>query len=184
MFLIYCDNQFREIYHSYHTCERRSTTLNASSERFFFRMYGKNGIFRGTDCRNKLRTHFNPENLSGLKLNLKKDSISYIKPYFKMAWELQADSYNTNAMLTSNSIRKLSDTMIKEKIIKDKSLLIDCGSSFGSLILPLVNLCISEKREVQRAFHCCMYRVRDAGKLTLLFYNYINKIALLICQKN
>ena len=30
----------------------------------------------------------------------------------------------------------------------------------------------NEKREVQQAFHRCMYRVRDAGKLTLLFYNY------------
>ena len=51
------------------------------------------------------------------------------------------------------------------------------GSSFSSDILKVKQYFLKygeddEKREVQEAFHRCMYRVRDAGKLKLLFYNY------------
>ena len=99
------------------------------------------GIFKGNGFANKLKNLFDGQRLSKIKVDEKKDAISIIKSSFKTAWDHQADTYQTNATITGKSIRKLTDHMVEKKILLDNSLFLDCGSSYGSLLLNVVNIC-------------------------------------------
>jgi len=112
---------------------------------FLDRLIGKKGIFHNQGICNKLKTHFNKKLLSTHTQKPKKDVVSFIRPYFKTAWILQADSNQTNATLTDASIKRLVDHLIKKEVLNNKSIFVDCGSSYGSLLLNVINLCMKDR---------------------------------------
>ena len=103
---------------------------------------GKKGMFEKQGCCTKLRTHFNPQDaVSTLKLKDKENAMDFISKHFKVCWDHQADTNQTNATLDDPSIIKIVNHMVNHEILKNGCVFLDCGSSYGSLLLHIVNLC-------------------------------------------
>lgn len=66
--------------------------------------------------------------------------VNYITSFFKRAWDHQADGWQTNATLILSSIVTMAEHMHRYELIKTGDAIVDCGSSYGSLILAMVNL--------------------------------------------
>ena len=65
--------------------------------------------------------------------------VEMILKWFKAAWDLQADGDQTNATLCPASTKALTDHLVKEKILEEGQQICDLGSSYGSLLLNMVN---------------------------------------------
>jgi hypothetical protein len=92
---------------------------------------------------NKLKTHFNPENVSTLTQRERKSASTFISSHFGLAWDHQLDGNQTNVTLSPMSIKALVKGMTKAEILKDGCIFMDCGLSYGSLLLQVVNQCMN-----------------------------------------
>jgi hypothetical protein len=100
-----------------------------------FDMFTNNGVI------NKLRTHVNESQFRMYSdVNDASGVLKLISSVFKFAWDLQADGFQTNAMLTNTSIVTLVDRMLALNIFHQGDVIVDCGSSYGSLLLSLINI--------------------------------------------
>ena len=88
---------------------------------------------------NIMRIRHDMKNLDILYNKMSEHPVIFITKIFKFAWDLQADGENTNATLTSQSIIKLSRFLLSSKALKNGDAILDCGSSYGSLPLQLIN---------------------------------------------
>lgn len=63
----------------------------------------------------------------------------FIAKVWKFAWDLQADGESTNATLTVASIMCLAKFLLANNAVENGDAILDCGSSYGSLPLQLIN---------------------------------------------
>ena len=102
----------------------------------------KNGIW------NIIRIRHDMKNLDILYNKMSEHPVIFITKLWKFAWDLQADGENTNATLTSQSIIKLSRFLLSSKTLKNGDAILDCGSSYGSLPLQLINAINVEDKNI------------------------------------
>ena len=88
------------------------------------------------------------KNLDILYNKMSEHPVIFITKLWKFAWDLQADGENTNATLTSQSIIKLSRFLLSSKTLKNGDAILDCGSSYGSLPLQLINAINVEDKNI------------------------------------
>jgi hypothetical protein len=58
----------------------------------------------------------------------------YIRRLFLKSWELQADGHQMNATMQMSSIAMFTERLIEQGIVAEKTVFLDCGSSYGSFL--------------------------------------------------
>ena len=58
----------------------------------------------------------------------------FVYPYFKMAWNLQADGDQTNATLTNTSLNLMISALQENDCLSNRDVIVDIGSSYNSLM--------------------------------------------------
>ena len=88
---------------------------------------------------NKMKARHDPRHLHVLNGKKIPPVSKFIWSSFAHAWQFQADGFQTNATLTPTSIQTLAKFMLEKKLIADGDGIFDCGSSYGSFLLSIVN---------------------------------------------
>ena len=96
-------------------------------------------LCQGKGMFNQMKTH-KDEDQAKMRIKEKKPVVwRFITACFHFAWQFQADGEQSNATLTPGSIRKIVEKLANEKYIKSGDKILDCGSSYGSLLLIMLN---------------------------------------------
>ena len=96
-------------------------------------------LIKGAGAFNKVNSYFNADKMTSIQSKDKLGPVEMILKWFKAAWDLQADGDQTNATLCPASTKALTDHLIKENILEEGQQICDLGSSYGSLLLNMVN---------------------------------------------
>ena len=87
----------------------------------------------------KIKTHCNLGHLKKHLRNSKTDVCDIVSRYFKLAWDHQADGGETNATITNGGICNIATELMENSLVSSGDMIVDCGSSYGSLLLSICN---------------------------------------------